>query len=370
MTSGHQMGPGRKAGRRMSRFFSEKFTELEAYVPGEQPRDQQYIKLNTNENAYPPHPAVAKAAEREARKLHLYSDPECLSIRQALAKRLGLSPDELVMVNGSDEVLHFAFMAFCDSRVPAVFPDITYGLYPVLARLNQVSFREIPLQQDLTVRTEDYLHAEGTIFLANPNAPTGIALHRDEIEAILRANPENVVVVDEAYVDFGAESCIPLIREYDNLLVTQTFSKSRSMAGGRLGFGAANPEIIRDLEMIRYSTNPYNIDRMTMAAGVACVENDDYNTENCRTIIRIRDKTREEMIKMGFEVTQSCANFLFARHPKISGEELYRRLKEAGILIRHFNADRIRDYNRISIGTEEQMKAFLGETAKIVISSR
>ena len=350
----------------MSRFFSEKYTGLEAYVPGEQPKDQQYIKLNTNENAFPPHPAVAEAAEREAHSLHLYPDPECLEIRKKLAERMGLTPEELVIVNGSDEVLNFAFMAFCDQHIPAVFPDITYGFYPVFARLNQIPYREIPLQEDLTIRVDDYRNAAGTVFIANPNAPTGIALNRNEIEEILRANPYNVVVVDEAYVDFGAESCISLIREYDNLLVTQTFSKSRSMAGARLGFGAANPEIIRDLETIRYSTNPYNLDRMTLAAGTACLENDEYNTRNCRTIIRTRDRVREALRKMGFEVTRSRANFLFARHPEISGEELYLRLKEKGILIRHFSVERIRDYNRISIGTDEQMDAFLAETARIV----
>lgn len=350
----------------MSRFFSEKFTELEAYVPGEQPKDQQYIKLNTNENAFPPHPAVAQAAEQAARKMQLYPDNECLEIRKKLAEQLGLTPDELVMVNGSDEVLNFAFMAFCDDHIPAVFPDITYGFYPVFAKLNQVPYREIPLEDDLTVRVDDYLHAAGTIFIANPNAPTGIALNRNEIETILQANPYNVVVVDEAYVDFGAESCIPLIREYDNLLVTQTFSKSRSMAGARLGFGAANPEIIADLETIRYSTNPYNIDMMTLAAGVACLENDEYNRENCRTIIKTRDRTREALKKLGFEVTRSRANFLFARHPEIPGEELYLRLKEKGILVRHFNAERIRDYNRISIGTDEQMNTLIQRISEVI----
>ena len=350
----------------MSRFFSEKFTDLEAYVPGEQPKDQQYIKLNTNENAFPPHPAVAEAAERAARNLHLYPDNECMELRKALAERLGLTPDELIMVNGSDDILNFAFMAFCDRHIPAAFPDITYGFYPVFAKLNQVPFREIPLQEDLTVRVEDYLQTACTIFLANPNAPTGIALSREQIERILQANPYNMVVVDEAYVDFGAESCIPLIREYDNLLVTQTFSKSRSMAGARLGFGAANPEIIRDLETIRYSTNPYNIDRMTLAAGTACLQHDEYNTGNCRTIIRTREKKKKELEKLGFEVTDSKANFLFARHPGISGEDLYRKLKERGILIRHFGAERIRDYNRISIGTDEQMEALIRETERIL----
>ena len=350
----------------MSRFFSDKYAELEAYVPGEQPRDQQYIKLNTNENAYPPHPAVAQAAEEEARKLQLYSDPECKDLREALAERLGLIPEELIVTNGSDEVLNFAFMAFCDRHIPAVFPDITYGFYPVFAKINQVDWREIPLREDWTVRVTDYLQAAGTIFLANPNAPTGIALHRNEIRRILEKNPYNLVVVDEAYVDFGAESCLPLIREYDNLLVVQTFSKSRSFAGGRLGFGAGNPEIIRDLNTVRYSTNPYNLDRMTLAAGVACLAHDDYNTENCRKIMKTREKTRKAMKAIGFEVLPSEANFLFARHPEISGEDLYKEMKRQGILIRHFQLERIRDFNRITIGTEEQMETFI-KTAKAIL---
>ena len=350
----------------MSRFFSEKFAELEAYVPGEQPKDQQYIKLNTNENPFPPHPAVAEAAEKAAHRMQLYPDPECMTIREKLAKRYGLTPEEFIMVNGSDDVLNFAFMAFCDKHIPAVFADVTYGFYPVFAKVNQVPYREIPLQDDLTIRVEDYLHAAGTIFIANPNAPTGIALSREQIEVILQENPYNVVVVDEAYVDFGAESCISLIREYDNLLVTQTFSKSRSMAGARLGYGAANPELIRDLETVRYSTNPYNIDMMTMAAGVACLENDAYNEDNCRTVVKTREKTKTALEELGFEVTDSKTNFLFARHPEIPGEELYRKLKQKGILIRHFNVERIKDYNRITIGTDEQMEALIAAVEKLV----
>ena len=350
----------------MSRFFSEKYADLEAYVPGEQPKDQQYIKLNTNENAYPPHPAVAEAAARESAKLHLYSDPECRDLREALAKRLELKPEELVLTNGSDEVLNFAFMAFCDQHIPAVFPDVTYGFYPVFAKVNQVPYREIPLTDQLTIRVKDYLHAAGTIFIANPNAPTGIALSRAQIEEILQANPYNVVVVDEAYVDFGAESCLPLIREYDNLLVTQTFSKSRSLAGGRLGLGASNPDIIRDLNTIRYSTNPYNLDSLTLAAGIACIRHDDYHMKNCRLISRTRERTRQALAKLGFEITPSQANFLFARHPEMSGEELYRELKVRGILVRHFSGERILDYIRISIGTEEQMNTLVGTLKEIL----
>ena len=351
----------------MSRFFSEKYAELEPYVPGEQPRDQAYIKLNTNENAYPPHPSVTEAAARESEKLHLYPDPECRELREKMAEKLDVSPEEVILSNGSDEVLYFAFLAFCDKHIPAVFPDVTYGFYPVFARGSLVPFREIPLREDLTIRKEDYLHAAGTVFLANPNAPTGIALNREEIEEILQKNPYNVVVVDEAYVDFGAESCVPLIREYDNLLVVQTFSKSRSMAGGRLGIGIGNPEIIRDLDTIRNSVNPYNLNRMTLAAGVACLEHDDYNYRNCRKIMKTREWTRKELNRLGFEQTDSLANFLFAKHPEISGEEIYLQLKKKGILVRHFSGERIRDYNRISIGTDEQMQALIQALEEILL---
>ena len=350
----------------MSRYFSDKYATLKAYVPGEQPRGQKYIKLNTNENPYPPHPAVAKAAEEAAKTLRLYPDTESTSLRNVLAGRLGVTADELIITNGSDEVLNFAFMAFCDSHTPAVFADITYGFYSVFAQVDQVPYREIPLQDDLTIRIEDYFQAAGTIFIANPNAPTAIALKRAEIERILRQNPYNVVVVDEAYVDFGAESCVPLIREYDNLLVTQTFSKSRSMAGARLGIGIANPELIRDLKTIQFSTNPYNIDSVTMAAGTACVENDEYNTDNCRRIIETREWTRQQLEDLGFEMTHSRTNFLFARHPAISGEDLYLKLKEQGILIRHFSVERIKDYNRITIGTREDMETVTEKISKIL----
>ena len=353
----------------MSRFFSEKFAELEAYVPGEQPRDQQYIKLNTNENPFPPPPEVGEALAQEWEKLRLYSDPECLELRKELAGRLDTRPEELLMTNGSDEILNFAFMAFCDRETPAVFADITYGFYPVYAQVNLVPARVIPLKADLSLDPRDYFEAGGTIFIANPNAPTGLALRRKEIEGILERNRDHVVVIDEAYVDFGAESCVPLIRKYDNLLVTQTFSKSRSLAGGRLGMGIGNPELIRDLNTIKYSTNPYNIDRLTMAAGIATLRQDEWNRENCEKIIRNREWTAGRLKELGFEMTDSCTNFLFARHPAIGGEEMYLEMKKRGILIRHFRTERIRDYNRITIGTREEMEKLV-EAAESILEGR
>ena len=339
----------------MSRFFSDKYKDLEPYTPGEQPREQKYIKLNTNENPYPPLPEVAEAVRKASDKLYLYSDTECVELRKTLAERLNVSPDELLMTNGSDEILNFAFMAFCDKHTPAYFADI-----------NQVPYEEIPLKEDLTIDISDYFQKAGTIFIANPNAPTAIALRRSEIEEILKQNLYNVVVVDEAYVDFGAESCVPLIKEYDNLLVTQTFSKSRSMAGARLGMGIGNPELIRDLNAIKYSINPYNVNSLTSAAGVASLKLDEYNMKNCEIIMETRSRSERALRELGFEMTTSQTNFLFARHPDISGEDLYLELKKKGILIRHFSKERIKDYNRITVGTPEQMEKLTAAIKQIL----
>ena len=350
----------------MSRFFSDKYKDLEPYTPGEQLNDQKYIKLNTNENPYPPLPEVAEAVRKASEKLYLYSDTECVELRKNLAERLNVSPDELLMTNGSDEILNYAFMAFCDKHTPAYFADVTYGFYPVFADINQVPYEEIPLKEDLTIDITDYYQKAGTIFIANPNAPTAIALRRSEIEEILKQNLYNVVVVDEAYVDFGAESCVPLIKEYDNLLVTQTFSKSRSMAGARLGMGIGNPELIRDLNAVKYSLNPYNVNSLTSAAGVASLKLDEYNMKNCEMIMETRSRTERAMRELGFEMTTSQTNFLFARHPAISGEDLYLELKRRGILIRHFKKERIKDYNRITIGTPEQMETVVATIKQVL----
>ena len=302
----------------------------------------------------------------EAARLNLYSDPDSLDLRRALADNLEVPEDHLIVTNGSDEILNFAFMAFCDDHIPAVFPDVTYGFYPVFAQINQLPYREIPLKDDLTIDINKFFQVAGTLFIANPNAPTGIALKKSEIEQILQNNTYNVVVVDEAYVDFGAESCLPLVEAYDNLLVTRTFSKSRSLAGARLGVGIAQPELIADLNAVRNSTNPYNVNRLTAAPGIACLKHDDYNMENCRKIIETRSWSERALKDLGFEMTTSRTNFLFARHPDISGDELYKRLKDRGILIRHFKGQRICDYNRITIGTPEQMEKLVEAIKEIL----
>ena len=350
----------------MSRFFSSKYSNLEAYVPGEQPKDMKYIKLNTNESPFPPSEKALEAARAEAGRLQLYSDPECTPLVKRMGDVFEIPKDCILMTNGSDEILNFAFMAFCDREHPIVFPNITYGFYPVFAELNGIPYEEFPLKEDFSVDYKDYVGINKNIVIANPNAPTGMALPLWQIEEIVKSNPDNVVIIDEAYVDFGAESAVPLTGKYDNLLVTGTFSKSRSLAGARLGFGIGNSSLICDLNTIKYSTNPYNINRMTMAVGCAVLEDNDYYMSNCKIIADNREYTRAELEKMGFEVLPSLTNFLFARHEKISGEALYKGLKERGILIRHFTKEKIKDFNRITIGTKDMMDEFLSQVSEIL----
>ncbi len=350
----------------MSRFLSEKYKTLVPYVPGEQPRDMKYVKLNTNESPFPPSARAVEEAEKEAARLNLYSDPECTALREVLAKRLDVKPGNLLITNGSDEILNFAFMSYCDDRHPAAFADITYGFYPVFADINRVPYTEIPLKEDFSIDCRDYLGIGKTVFIANPNAPTGMVLPVSEIEEIIKSNPDNIVVVDEAYVDFGNESCIPLIKKYDNLIVTQTFSKSRAMAGARLGYGVACEALINDMNSVKYSTNPYNVNKMSMAAGLGSILDDEYNMNNCKTIVETRAYTVEKLKELGFEVLPSGSNFVFAKNEKIDGGELYEKLKKRGVLIRHFTKERIRDYNRITIGTREQMDIFLANVSEIL----
>ena len=339
----------------MSRFFSGKYAALTPYTPGEQPKHRQFIKLNTNESPFPPSPRAQAYAARAAQGLNLYSDPTCAPLNAKMAEVLGVEEDEILFTNGSDDILNFAFMAFCDGQTGAAFPDITYGFYPVFAALNGIDYVEIPLREDFTVDVEDYIGLNRTIFIANPNAPTGIALSLAQIERILRGNPNNVVIIDEAYVDFGAESAVKLIHKYDNLLVTQTFSKSRSMAGARLGFGVGCKELIRDLNTLKFSTNPYNINAMTMAAGIGALEDDDYFRANCAAVMETRAWAAAELKRLGFRVLPSMANFVFAKHPAIPGGDLYQKLRNGGVLVRHFSSPRLTDYNRITVGSKAQM---------------
>lgn len=343
----------------MCRFFTEKFSNLEPYTPGEQPQDMHYIKLNTNESPFPPSEIAVQYAAVEAKRLRLYPDPECKTLSARLAKYYDVDPENIVVNNGSDETLYFAFMAFCDEKRPAYFPEISYGFYSVFAQVNCLPYTEIPLRENFTIDPDDYIGKNGFILIANPNSPTGVALSLEQIERIVAGNPDGVVVIDEAYVDFGAHSAVPLTKKYDNLLVVQTFSKSRSLAGGRLGFGIGNAALIQDLNTLRYSTNPYNINRMTMAAGVGALDDDGYMKANCAKIVENRAFTVTELQRSGFSVVDSVANFILATHPAIDGKELYLTLKANGILVRHFDKDILYPYIRITIGTREQMEALI-----------
>ena len=350
----------------MSRFFNAKYKNLIPYTPGEQPKERKFVKLNTNESPFPPLKKAVKAAKCAALKTNLYSDPEMTKLREAIAKRYGVSENMVIITNGSDEILNFAFMSFCDNDRPALFPNITYGFYPVFANLSAVPYKTFELDKDFRIDITPYLETAGTPFIANPNAPTGIALSVEEIEKIVASDPDRVVVVDEAYVDFGAESAVPLTLKYDNVLVTQTFSKSRSMAGARLGFGIANEKIISDLNTVRYSTNPYNVNSITLAMGTSVIENDEYTVKNCKTIQENREWTTRQLEKLGFVTTPSLANFIFARHPDVSGDKIYKSLREKGVLVRHFTAPEICDYNRITVGSAKQMRALILALSEIL----
>ncbi|HJJ35742.1 MAG TPA: histidinol-phosphate transaminase [Methanocorpusculum sp.] len=349
----------------MSRFFSSRFSTLTPYVPGEQPRDMQYVKLNTNESPFPPSAKAQEYARKEADALMLYPDPDYNALREKLAEVYHVAKNEVIVGNGSDEILDFAFAAFCENG--AVFPDTSYGFYPVFAQLNAIDYTEIPVNDaTLAIDPADYCGVNKTIFIANPNAPSGIALSLADIEMILKSNPNNVVVVDEAYVDFGAESAIPLVRKYDNLLVVQTFSKSRSFAGARFGFGIASSGLISDMNTIRCSTNPYNVSRMTAAAAVGALEDEAYTKENCARIIETRGIVVKKLRELGFIVLDSSANFIFARHPDIGGKDLYLTLKKRGVLVRHFDKPKIAAYNRITIGSPAQMDRLISEIEHIL----
>lgn len=345
----------------MSRFLSKSTAAMMPYVPGEQPRDQQYIKLNTNENPYPPSPGVAKALrEQNSADLRLYPDPDAGEFTAALAACYGLAPDQVLACGGSDEALAYTFMAFFDRGDRVYFPDITYGFYRVYADLFGLTTVEVPLREDFSLTVEDYFDLDGNLFIANPNAPTGTGVAPSSIEEILRRNPDRLVVVDEAYVDFApGMSCIDLIARYDNLLVIQTFSKSRALAGMRLGAAFGQSELIAGLNRIKYSFNPYNLDRVSLAVGIAGIRDKAYTREIVGKVIGSRERVKAWLWEMDFTVLPSDANFLFVRHPQLSGGELYAKLRENGILVRHFEKPRIGNFVRLTIGTDAEMNQFI-----------
>ncbi len=353
----------------MSRFLSPLAAKLEPYTPGEQPQDKRYVKLNTNESPFPPAPGVISAiSAAQVEDLRLYSDPTTKQACDQIAKYYDVDPEQVLLGNGSDEILSFCFQAFC-TKAGVRFPDITYDFYKVWAALYNIPMTKMPLDEDFRVRVADYQNCGQTVILANPNAPTGIALSLAEVEQVVSTNPNNVVVIDEAYVDFGAQSAVALLKKYDNLVVVQTFSKSRSLAGGRLGFALASPALISDLNRIKFSFNPYNVNRLSILAAAAAMEDVAYFKKCTDSIQANRSYTAKALQELGFTVTDSKTNFLFARSNKIPGEAYYKALKEKGVLVRHFKDARIADYVRITVGSKEQMDILLEYTKQILEES-
>lgn len=352
----------------MSRFLSPEAARLAPYTPGEQPVDMQYVKLNTNESPFPPSPRVLQAlSQEEAGRLNLYSDPACGRLNRAIAARYGLAPENVISGNGSDEVLAFAFRALCGTGRGVAFADITYSFYRSQAALFGLEETIVPLREDFSLNVDDYMDFPGTVVIANPNAPTGMALPRLDIQRLLETNPDRVVMVDEAYVDFGGESCAPLVGQYDNLLVVQTMSKSRSLAGGRLGFALGSRELIDALNRVKYSFNPYNVSRLSILAGAAAIEDEDYFQSCCRTIRDNRAWLTGRLEELGFSVLPSQTNFVFAKSGKISGGALYRGLKERGVLVRWWaGSGRIEDFVRITVGSMEQLKILVEQIAALL----
>lgn len=343
----------------MSKFLGKKLCGITPYVAGEQPKDKKYIKLNTNESPFPPSPYAMRLMRQAAGDLYLYPDPEYTSLTEIAAQKFGIDKDEILFTNGSDEALKFAFSAFCDKDAPAVFADITYGFYEVFAKAENVPFKVVPLKEDFSIDINDYFNAGGTVFIANPNAPTGLILSLSDLEKILENNRKNVVVIDEAYIDFGGVSAVPLIKKYDNLLITHTFSKSRSLAGARIGLAIGNAELINDLKLAKFSTNPYNVSATSAAAAIGAILDEEYFNANCKKIIAERERIKKELLTLGFSFTDSYANFVFVKSAVLSGEKLYKALKEKGVLVRYFNKPRIKDYVRITVGSGEETDALI-----------
>ena len=348
----------------MSRFLCGCLEGLKPYVPGEQPQDKSYIKLNTNESPFPPAPGVEEAVRAQAGVLNLYSDPDGLPLKRALGALYGLGERNVSLGNGSDENLAHIFAAFLQGR-GAAFPDVTYGFYPVLCSLMGIAYKTVPLCGDFTVNTADYAAITSPVVLANPNAQTGIYLTAEQIEELVLQNAGRLVIIDEAYIDFGGQSCAPLVKKYDNLIVVQTMSKSRSLAGARLGFSFACEELTAEIEAVRCSLNPYNVNRMTMAAAQKSLAEPEYFAECTKNIASVREYTATKLKNMGFEVLPSRANFLLARHPEIGGGALYERLKAGGVLVRHFGG-RIEEFIRVTVGTRAQTDVFLALAGRIL----
>lgn len=331
--------------------------QAEPYVPGEQPR-HKVVKLNTNENPYPPSPRVAEALRNaDADALRLYPDPEASALTEALAEYYGVEKDQVFVGVGSDDVISLCFLTFFNSEKPILFPDITYSFYKVWAQLYRIPYECPKLDEDFRIVREDYYRENGGIIFPNPNAPTAVYEELDFVEDILEHNRDSIVIVDEAYIDFAGRSAMELIGKYDNLIVVQTFSKSRSMAGMRIGYAVSNPELIRCLSNVKYSFNSYTMNQPALLCGAAAVKDEEYFREKIRMIVKTREWAKDELGRLGFVFPEPKANFIFARHPKCDAQKLFEELKAHNIYVRHWNTERIRDHLRITIGTKEEMAA-------------
>jgi histidinol-phosphate aminotransferase len=351
----------------MDKLWSDGISDLRPYVPGEQPAIAGLVKLNTNENPFPPSPAALAAIRQEANgDLRLYPDPDSTRLREAFAHMHGIAPECVFAGNGSDEVLAHAFLGLLKHARPILFPDITYSFYPVYCRLYGIAFETVPLDAQFGVRVQDYARPNGGIVLPNPNAPTGRGVARSDIRNLLEANRESVVLVDEAYVDFGGESAIPLVEEFPNLLVTHTLSKSRSLAGLRIGFAVGQPQLLQALERVKGSFNSYPMDRLAIAGGTAALQDQAHFEQTRRDVIATREWLAAQLARLGFEVVPSQANFLFAGHPSHAGADLLRLLRERRILVRHFGAPRIDRFLRITVGTREQCELLVAALEEIL----
>jgi histidinol-phosphate aminotransferase len=352
----------------LSKYWSKLTKGLVPYVPGEQPRDKKYIKLNTNESPYPPSPKVLEAVRNAANEdLRLYPDPECDALREAVAEFYNLSKDEVFVGNGSDEVLAFAFQAFYDPERTILFPDITYSFYPVYCNLYNINYETVSLDEDFNVPVEKFMRENGGVVISNPKAPTAMYMSLDEIKSIVEFNSNSVVIIDEAYIDFGGESAVSLIKDFPNLLIIQTLSKSRSLAGLRVGFAMGNKELIEGLNRVKNSFNSYTLDRLAIAGAVEAFKDREYFHETRKKIIATREWVSISLKDLGFEVLKSEANFVFISHPKVNAEVIFKKLRENGILVRYFKKPRIDNYLRVSIGTDKEMEAFI-EALNIILA--
>ena len=357
----------------MSKFWNDKIKEIEPYVPGEQPKDKKYIKLNTNENPYSPSKKVIeKIKSMNLEDLKLYPDPDVSKLREVIAdyfsKKISekFTKEQIFVGNGSDEVLALIFMTFFNKGDKVYYPDITYSFYPVYADLFDLKEVRIPLNENFEIEIDKYFGLDGHIIITNPNAPTSIALKLNEIEKIVKNNPTQLIVIDEAYVDFGAESSVKLVNKYDNVLVVQTFSKSRSFAGMRLGYAIGSENIIEGLNRLKFSFNSYTVDRISIEAGIESFKDDDYFVKTNAKIIETREKTVKKLKELGFKVLNSSANFIFISHNKVFAGDLYKNLKDNGVLVRYFAKDRIDNYLRVTIGTDEDMEIFIEKLNKLL----